>query len=265
LFDPPVRDTVFAMELAEGVATISIGSALQARAALDIHLASFDGDAPFVQATPQSWIPAMRSAEAVARHIAFAQVQGVEIALWRDDDGHLNAWENRCPHRGVRLTIGTNTGTELVCRYHGWRFSTATATCAAIPAHPSQTPPPAARVAQYACVERDGFAWIHFGTPDDEPGIPGLDGRTATSVRSVVVDAPAERVRAALADEAQRPFVPERGARAHPLLVMVVAHDEATSVMHAVVAGEVAHDERATLLRDANERLKAIRRSVERV
>jgi phenylpropionate dioxygenase-like ring-hydroxylating dioxygenase large terminal subunit len=35
--------------------------------------------------------------------------------------------ENRCLHRGVRLSIGVNDGRELTCQYHGWRYSSRTA------------------------------------------------------------------------------------------------------------------------------------------
>ena len=41
------------------------------------------------------------------------------IALWRDNDGNVNAVEDRCPHRGARLSLGWNLGNRLACWYHG--------------------------------------------------------------------------------------------------------------------------------------------------
>ena len=96
------------------------------------------------------WFPVGRGAEVVSRHIAQTQLLGEEIAVWRDDAGSLNAWQNRCPHRGVRLSIGTNTGTELRCQYHGWRFASGSGQCSVIPAHPTQKPASSVRVKTYA-------------------------------------------------------------------------------------------------------------------
>jgi phenylpropionate dioxygenase-like ring-hydroxylating dioxygenase large terminal subunit len=236
-----------------GNVTMMYGSAPSAETVLFPHLADDE------RSEPNGWRVAMRAVDLVARHVAFVQIDGVELALWRDDEGRLSAWENRCPHRGVRLTLGTNTGDALVCRYHGWRFATQTARCVAIPAHPAQTPPIAARVAQYACSERDGFAWVHAGTPEEYPRVPGLDGRTFTTVRSVVVDAPAERVRGAI-----RAASRARERRGRTLLVVVVAIDEATSIMHGGIVGTIASErEHHALLRAANDRLKVIRRQAE--
>jgi phenylpropionate dioxygenase-like ring-hydroxylating dioxygenase large terminal subunit len=47
------------------------------------------------------------------RHVFQAQLLGREFAVWRADDGNVNVWENRCLHRGVRLSIGINEGSEL--------------------------------------------------------------------------------------------------------------------------------------------------------
>ncbi|HDS0942401.1 TPA: Rieske 2Fe-2S domain-containing protein, partial [Pseudomonas putida] len=44
------------------------------------------------------------------RHVFHATLMGQEMAVWRDDNGAVNVWENRCPHRGLRLTLGANTG-----------------------------------------------------------------------------------------------------------------------------------------------------------
>ena len=68
------------------------------------------------------WFPVCRGEEAAPRHIVHTALLGQELAVWRADDGAVNAWENRCPHRGVRLSVGTNLGDRLKCRYHGWTY-----------------------------------------------------------------------------------------------------------------------------------------------
>ncbi|MGB1508948.1 MAG: Rieske (2Fe-2S) protein, partial [Paracoccaceae bacterium] len=35
-----------------------------------------------------------------------AFVNGKDVVVWRSTSGKLSAWENRCPHRGMRLSHG---------------------------------------------------------------------------------------------------------------------------------------------------------------
>lgn len=41
------------------------------------------------------------------------------IVLWRDGQGQVHALEDRCPHRGARLSLGWNLGDRVACWYHG--------------------------------------------------------------------------------------------------------------------------------------------------
>jgi len=41
------------------------------------------------------------------------------IVLWRDGEGAVHALEDRCPHRGARLSLGWNLGDRVACWYHG--------------------------------------------------------------------------------------------------------------------------------------------------
>jgi len=86
------------------------------------------------------WHPLASLHDLVPRHVFWGRLLGRELAVWRADDGFVNVWENRCLHRGVRLSVGTNDGRELICRYHGWRYASRTAGCTYIPAHPADAP-----------------------------------------------------------------------------------------------------------------------------
>lgn len=44
---------------------------------------------------------------------------GEKIVLWRDKDGSIHCVEDRCPHRGARLSMGWNLGDRIACWYHG--------------------------------------------------------------------------------------------------------------------------------------------------
>ncbi|ABR90364.1 Uncharacterized conserved protein [Janthinobacterium sp. Marseille] len=146
----------------------------------------------------RSWFPLVRSTELPYRHVAHAQLFGYELALWRDDTGAVNVWENRCPHRGLRLTLGTNTGTDLQCRYHGWSFESGDGGCSFVPAHRDDSEPSKACVLTLPVSERNGFVWAAFDPDTTEPQFSASPSKQAIVLRSVAMQGPLERVRAAL-------------------------------------------------------------------
>lgn len=65
------------------------------------------------------WYVVAKSA-AVKPDVPFAvKALGQELVLWRSADSQLNCVEDRCPHRGARLSCGRVTGPHISCRYHG--------------------------------------------------------------------------------------------------------------------------------------------------
>ncbi|TNY31682.1 Rieske 2Fe-2S domain-containing protein [Pelagovum pacificum] len=107
-----------------------------------------------------------------------------EVALWRSATGKVAAWEDRCPHRGMRLSHGFVRGEMLSCIYHGWRYDQ-TGTCQKIPAHPGLEPPASIKVRSFTALEQDGVIWLSEGEMAEPP--PPLTG--LTPLRSVTVDA----------------------------------------------------------------------------
>ncbi len=84
-----------------------------------------------------------------------------QIVVWRDADGAVHALEDRCPHRGARLSLGWNLGDRVACWYHGVETA-ADGTVVRVPAI-SACPLEGRRcVKSYPCVERLGaiFAWF---------------------------------------------------------------------------------------------------------
>jgi nitrite reductase/ring-hydroxylating ferredoxin subunit len=126
------------------------------------------------------WVPVARGDDLVHRHIFHTALDGQELALWRDDAGLANVWENRCPHRGVRLSVGLHLGAELRCQFHGWRFASGSGRCVSLPVP--------AQVRTYPCVERYGLIWTTLGeAPEDVPDLGGAGWRP---LRAVFVEAP---------------------------------------------------------------------------
>lgn len=140
------------------------------------------------------WFPVEFSRHVPQGQVVQSMLHGQELALWRSVAGTVQAWENRCPHRSVRLTLGFVADDQLVCRYHGWRYGS-DGRCSGVPSTPTLAPPPAACVRAYMCREADGVVWASLalaprGYP---PGLPGL-----AACRSFTLDTAADRFADAL-------------------------------------------------------------------
>ncbi|MFN0301777.1 MAG: Rieske 2Fe-2S domain-containing protein [Burkholderiales bacterium] len=144
------------------------------------------------------WIAIARSEDVPSRHIFHGRLLGQELAVWRDDTGRINVWENRCPHRSVRLTIGSHLGDQLKCRYHGWHYATGTGRCMMVPAHPDAPPPARIGVRVFPAIERAGFIWTACGEPTGDPSAIEHIPLGAHRLRSVVMPANASVVTDAL-------------------------------------------------------------------
>ena len=64
------------------------------------------------------WYPVLPSWSVHSEPVGITRLSR-NIALWRDNNGKVNAVEDRCPHRGARLSLGWNLGDRLACWYHG--------------------------------------------------------------------------------------------------------------------------------------------------
>lgn len=83
------------------------------------------------------------------------------IALWRDTDGQVHAIEDRCPHRGARLSMGWNLGDRVACWYHGVEVR-GDGSVAEVPAWPSCPMKSKARVRTYPVREVAGAIFLYF-------------------------------------------------------------------------------------------------------
>ena len=144
------------------------------------------------------WHPIAASHDLPFRHVFHGQLLGREFAVWRADDGYINVWENRCLHRGVRLSIGINDGRELKCQYHGWRYSNRTAGCTYIPAHPADAPARTITNRTFSAVERYGLVWSAEEPQGEIPELPGFAEGELLTLRGIPVNAPADTVAARL-------------------------------------------------------------------
>jgi nitrite reductase/ring-hydroxylating ferredoxin subunit len=108
---------------------------------------------------PARWYPVAASDDLPQGHVYQTMLGGNPLAIWRASDGTVNIWEDRCPHRGVRFSIGIVQDDELRCQYHAWRFASGSGACTHIPAQPTAKPAAAIRATVWPVVERDGLVW----------------------------------------------------------------------------------------------------------
>ena len=112
------------------------------------------------------WHPVALS-EAVGQTPLAASLLEQDLVLWRDDSGQVQAWDERCPHRGARLSLGRVQHNRLECAYHGWQFD-AQAQCRLVPALPEFTPPPGHRATAFEAREAHGLVWVRLASPQGE-------------------------------------------------------------------------------------------------
>lgn len=153
-----------------------------------------------------SWHPLATAYDLPHRHIFHGQLLGRELAVWRADDDFINVWENRCLHRGVRLSIGTNNGRELTCRYHGWRYANRSAGCTYIPAHPADAPARTICNRTFPAVERYGLIWSGENPVGQPPTVDLLETGSPFLLRNLPVNASAEFVLEALRGHSFQPL-----------------------------------------------------------
>jgi len=213
-----------------------------------------------------SWYPIASSDDLPFRHVYQGQLLGRELAVWRADDGNVNVWENRCLHRGVRLSIGINEGQELKCQYHGWRYANRSAGCTYIPAHPADAP--ARRIENRKYPVHEAFGLIWSAANDERPfaPFPGAEGRDWFPLRPIPVNAAPEDVVAGLArlapDDQPADLLPGMAVRLGATCYFVQPVDAGRAVIRGLLPERPADE--LTALRHYNELLTKLRDRLER-
>lgn len=87
---------------------------------------------------------------------------GEKLVLWRDASGKVHACEDRCPHRGVALSIGHVRDGFLVCGYHGIEID-AQGTIVKVPALSGCALEGQRLVRTYPVIEHYQAIWAYFG------------------------------------------------------------------------------------------------------
>ena len=112
----------------------------------------------------QHWHPVAGVDDVPAAAPLAAQVLEQPVVLWRDADGAIHAFADRCPHRGARLSLGRVEGGRLECPYHGWQFEGG-GRCMHVPALPQFQPPAGHRAGAFEVRQAHGLVWVRLAAP----------------------------------------------------------------------------------------------------
>ncbi|XP_071692745.1 protein TIC 55, chloroplastic [Rutidosis leptorrhynchoides] len=100
-----------------------------------------------------------------------------QVVLYRDGNGELHCYEDRCPHRLAKLSEGQLVDGRLECLYHGWQFEGA-GKCVKIPQLPADAKiPKSACTKTYEVKDSQGVVWIWMShkTPPNPSKIPWFE------------------------------------------------------------------------------------------
>ncbi|CAN5258985.1 aromatic ring-hydroxylating dioxygenase subunit alpha [soil metagenome] len=132
------------------------------------------------------WHPVAAADALTPGTILAAQLLEHDLIVWRSKDGTVHAWDDRCPHRGARLSLGRITEDRVVCAYHGWQFAP-TGACVLQPAQPRDTQPKSACARSFHAQQAYGLVWVCLGNPvRDLPPFPEYAQATDTGLRTVL-------------------------------------------------------------------------------
>lgn len=110
---------------------------------------------------PDCWYVVARSVELTDKPLGVTLWKR-NIVLYRDGEGRVNALEDRCGHRHVKLSDGNVVDNEIECIYHGWRFNSQ-GDCSFVPYLNSRQKLPSCPINRYPVQESNGFIWLFLG------------------------------------------------------------------------------------------------------
>jgi phenylpropionate dioxygenase-like ring-hydroxylating dioxygenase large terminal subunit len=125
-----------------------------------VHKEAFHQASPSEAFLTNCWYVAAWDHELIDGRLLARTLLDKPVVLYRGESGKVVALDDRCCHRGARLSEGRREGDDLRCMYHGLKFD-ATGKCVQIPGQDNI--PPRLGVRGYPVVERDKLVWIWMG------------------------------------------------------------------------------------------------------
>jgi phenylpropionate dioxygenase-like ring-hydroxylating dioxygenase large terminal subunit len=128
------------------------------------------------------WIPAGFSHQIPKPDSSPVRVRlmGENLVLFRDTQGRIGLFDERCPHRTASMFYGRNEENGLRCVYHGLKFDV-NGNCVDVPCVPQaddaqrKSLQSEIKIKAYPCIERGEVVWTYMGPPQHKPEFPELE------------------------------------------------------------------------------------------
>ena len=118
-------------------------------------------------ALEKCWHPVAWSRELTNKPMAVT-VLGKELVAFRDTDGKARVMDDRCLHKGVKLSRGRCSSIGIQCPYHGWEYD-GSGKLARIPSQLNGDKLPNKSVKTYRVMEQQETVWFCFSDEPYEP------------------------------------------------------------------------------------------------
>ena len=108
------------------------------------------------------WYVLLESDEVKSKLIGVTRM-GEKMVFWRDTRGNVHCAVDKCPHRGIQLSLGAVVDDHLQCPFHGFEYD-ASGQCVHVPANGRGGVIPATlRLHSYPTHEMHSFIWVWWG------------------------------------------------------------------------------------------------------
>lgn len=207
--------------------------------------------------TPKnSWYIGARSDELKIKATLARTIINQNLVLYRGEDGTAKTLVDRCPHKGVPLSLGRVEGNQISCRYHGWAFD-GEGELKNIPCHGLNEKLMKCRVQNFTTVEQDDWIWVWMGedTPlEGPPKYPKTQGYYWFELHNVM-EAPVDLILENGLDCSHTGFVHEGFFRSKPEQFIEAVIEKTPRGVRVQTLGEKAHHKRdvRSLLSGGNE------------
>jgi phenylpropionate dioxygenase-like ring-hydroxylating dioxygenase large terminal subunit len=135
------------------------------------------------------WTPVVLSEQLGTQKPLGTEIAGTPVVLFRDKEGKASALVDRCPHRGVKLSLGVVKDGCVECPFHGWQFDGQGHACL-VPWNPD------AKLSNLDAIalptrEIAGQVWVFtdpFEAPETEPQVLDVLSRKGVRVSGMFIE-----------------------------------------------------------------------------
>jgi len=115
---------------------------------------------------PEGWYSLCFSDELPVGKIKYVECLGLELAVYRGEDGVTKTVDAHCPHLGANLAVGGKVvGNCIQCPFHLWQFDGQDGSCQHIPY--CDPVPAVAKTRSWATTEYHGLICFFYSTSPD--------------------------------------------------------------------------------------------------